>query len=277
MKKFISFVMLSSFFFTGISLQAQSSGEELYKTTCAACHTIGKGRLVGPDLIGINEKRDQDWLIHFIRSSQKMVSAGDSLAVALYEEYNNIPMPDNNLSDEKIVSILDYISETGASVPIQSITAEQVPDTSAQAQATPVSYPPDLLKRGKALFYGYEKFSNGTSSCIACHNIRDGSIIGGGNLSFDLTASYSRLGQAGIQAILTNPPFPVMNAALRDKNLTNEEKEAITAMLHFVNDRYAHKPQGSRDGIIYFALSLVIALFLLIHIYVLYDHRKIPL
>lgn len=274
MKRLILFSVLMWFLSQSFSIQAQGTGEELFNSTCKACHTIGQGKLIGPDLAGINEKREQNWLIRFIRASQKMVSAGDSLAVALFEEYK-IPMPDNNFTDDEILSILNYIKDTssGAST-AESPPEKQLPDTSAQIAT--VSYSSDLLKKGKALFYGYEKFSNGASPCIACHYIQDASLIGGGKLSFDLTASYGRLGEAGIQAILTNPPFPAMNVALRNKNLTNDEKKAITAMLHFTNDRYAGKTQPLKDEYIFFTLSFVLVMFLLVHLYVLYDHRKLP-
>ena len=37
---------------------AEVNGEQLFKTNCTACHTIGGGRLVGPDLIGVTNKRN---------------------------------------------------------------------------------------------------------------------------------------------------------------------------------------------------------------------------
>ncbi len=275
MKKLSVLSMIWLFVLQPFWVRAQNKGEELFQATCAVCHTINQGKLIGPDLAGINERRDPEWLIPFIRASQKMVSAGDSLAVALFEEYNKIPMPDNNMNDDEILSILSYIEQTSSGTPTAEAPSEQQqPDTVTQVAT--LSYSSDLLKRGKALFYGYEKFANGASSCNACHYIQDVSLIGGGKLSFDLTASYGRLGQAGIQAILTNPPFPAMNVALRNKNLTDDEKEAITAMLHFINDRYAEKPQKSKDGAIFLVLSMVLALFLLVHLYVLYDSRKLP-
>jgi mono/diheme cytochrome c family protein len=275
MKRLILFSATVWLLSQSFSLKGQGTGEKLFNSTCKACHTINGGKLIGPDLAGVNERRDQEWLVPFIRASQKMVSAGDSLAVALFEEYNKIPMPDNNMSDDEILSILSYIEETSGGAPTAETPAEQqLPDTATQVAT--LSYSSDLLKRGKALFYGYEKFANGASSCNACHYIQDASLIGGGKLSFDLTASYGRLGEAGISAILTNPPFPAMNVALRNKNLTDDEKEAITAMLHFTNNRYAEKPQTSKDGTIFFVLSLVLAIFLLVHLYVLYDHRKLP-
>ena len=33
------------------------TGEEIFQSGCNACHTIGGGRLVGPDLLGVSERR----------------------------------------------------------------------------------------------------------------------------------------------------------------------------------------------------------------------------
>ncbi len=63
------FTVIALFIF---NLGNASEGQDLYKTTCAACHTIGKGRLVGPDLLNVTEKRDQEWLVAFIKSSQSV-------------------------------------------------------------------------------------------------------------------------------------------------------------------------------------------------------------
>ncbi len=63
-----------------------NEGQDLFKLTCAACHTVGKGKLVGPDLQNISEKRSQDWLVSFIKSSGTMIKSGDADAVAIFEE-----------------------------------------------------------------------------------------------------------------------------------------------------------------------------------------------
>ena len=81
---------------------AQQPGERIFQTSCFACHTIGGGRLVGPDLAGIHDNRSQDWLERFVKSSQTMISNGDTDAVALAEEYTGIVMPDAVISDQQI-------------------------------------------------------------------------------------------------------------------------------------------------------------------------------
>ncbi|MFV1998590.1 MAG: c-type cytochrome, partial [Acidiferrobacterales bacterium] len=71
---------------------AQATGEQLFQAKCAACHTIGGGRLVGPDLAGVTDKRTPAWLENFVQSSQSLVNSGDAEAVALFEEFSGIVM-----------------------------------------------------------------------------------------------------------------------------------------------------------------------------------------
>ncbi len=47
--------------------QPAEEGETIFQAQCAACHTIGGGPLVGPDLLGVTERRENDWLIRWIR------------------------------------------------------------------------------------------------------------------------------------------------------------------------------------------------------------------
>lgn len=101
------FLLLMLIFFLQVS-HSQPKEPETFQP-CKACHTIGDGRLIGPDLKGVTERRDTDWLISFIRSSQTMIENGDELAVQLFNEYNKVPMPDNDLTDAEIMEILEYI------------------------------------------------------------------------------------------------------------------------------------------------------------------------
>lgn len=277
----MTLTVLLIFAAAGAGLQAQNNGENLFKTTCAACHTINKGRLIGPDLTRVYEKRDTDWLIRYIRSSQQLVKEGDSVAVALFQEFNQIPMPDNNWSDDQILSVLDYIKEIDGGETVVAtkgepsvVSAKQMPDTAGQAAV--ITYSDEMLKKGEALFYGYERFTHGASACIACHRIQDEFFVDGGKLSTDLSKSYSRLGSAGINAILSNPPFPVMNMALRNKKLSEDEIQSISAMLHSVDASYGESPSRSTADLTFVVIGFVIAMNLLVIFYILYDNRKIP-
>ncbi len=91
---------------------AQSVGEKLFNQSCLVCHSLGTERKVGPGLEGINQKRTEEWLINWIKNSQKMIEEGDEQAIAIYEEYNKVAMmPFDFMSDEEIRSILTYIDD----------------------------------------------------------------------------------------------------------------------------------------------------------------------
>ncbi|MCP4553629.1 MAG: c-type cytochrome [Bacteroidetes bacterium] len=115
------FTLLFFLFPTNRQLKAQE-GKDFF-TVCTACHTIGGGKLIGPDLKGISERRNEDWLIKFIQNSQEQIQAGDKIAVQLFEEFNFIPMPPNNLSDDEVRILLSYINNpTGEAAVPQPIT-----------------------------------------------------------------------------------------------------------------------------------------------------------
>jgi len=59
-------------------------GNTLFKQNCAACYKLGR-KLIGPDLIGVGERRNDAWLIQFIKSSQKLIESGDQAAIAILE------------------------------------------------------------------------------------------------------------------------------------------------------------------------------------------------
>jgi len=116
------------------------SGEKMFKASCSACHTIGKGKLVGPDLTGINSKRSAKWLHSFIKSSQTMVKNGDPVAVKLFNEYNKIPMPDQNLTVDQINNILAYIKSKSLPPPVDKSTivaTTKAPVTKVEKAAPP--------------------------------------------------------------------------------------------------------------------------------------------
>ena len=81
-------LFLAVLFFLSFNLFADVDGEKIFKQNCTACHTIGGGRLVGPDLSGVTEKREDKWLKSWITNSQDLIASGDADAIAIFEEYN---------------------------------------------------------------------------------------------------------------------------------------------------------------------------------------------
>ncbi|HMB51806.1 MAG TPA: SCO family protein [Thermoanaerobaculia bacterium] len=95
-----------------------STGEDLFRTRCAACHTVGRGdvrqvaqRRIGPDLYAVGERRDRAWLERWLKEPDAMLAEGDPLAVAMKEEWNGVPMPNLRLTDNDVTAILGYIDQ----------------------------------------------------------------------------------------------------------------------------------------------------------------------
>ncbi|MBS1750042.1 MAG: cytochrome c, partial [Bacteroidetes bacterium] len=72
----ISFITDIFLFSSLFPVVAQQTGEAVFKETCVACHTIGQGKLVGPDLANIQNRHSEVWLINFIKSSQTVIKSG---------------------------------------------------------------------------------------------------------------------------------------------------------------------------------------------------------
>jgi len=217
---------------------AQETGKQIFQKSCAACHSIGAGKLVGPDLAGVNDKRPQDWLIKFTKSSQALVKSGDKTATALFEEYNKMPMPDQALSDDQIKKVLAHIKEAGGSPAAGKEAA--APSAQAAKESAPVATP-DEIQRGEDLFEGKLRFANGGPSCNACHHVTSDALLGGGLLAAELSLVFSRMGHAGVRAVIENSPFPVMQAAYAGKALAENEILALVGFLQHVDQEHARQ------------------------------------
>ena len=85
----------------------EAKGDAVFKEMgCVACHTIGKGKLTGPDLLGVTERREEEWIRKWIKSPDTMVYT-DPIAKELLKEYM-VPMPNQGLSDEQEDILIEY-------------------------------------------------------------------------------------------------------------------------------------------------------------------------
>ncbi len=97
--------------FPGIlGAQQAQEGEKLFRQNCSACHKLGT-KLIGPDLVGISDRRPVEWIVKFVQNSQEVIKSGDPYAVKLFEEYNKVVMPPQGLTEEQVKSIIAYIDE----------------------------------------------------------------------------------------------------------------------------------------------------------------------
>lgn len=247
------------------------TGEEIFKSTCAACHTVGGGRLVGPDLQGVTTKRSEDWLLKFIKSSQTLVNSGDADANAIFNEFNKMVMPDQALDDSQIKSLLAYITEKGGAAPAGNTAVAAAPAEKPKKKSN--LSPEQMIEKGKLLFEGSIGFENGGAACISCHNVNAKDLIPGGTLAKDITQAFSRLGGApGLNAILSAPPFPAMTQAYKDKLLSPEEIECLTAFLEKADKDALYSTPDRADTLLIGGFSIFIGLIILI--FLLWANRK---
>ncbi len=111
------FLIMSS----GILAQDVENGSTLFRNHCKACHSIDQ-KLVGPALKDVHLRRDSAWIYSFVKSSQSMIANGDSIGMALFMEFNQIPMPDQPLVDDQISDVMAYIIQES-----QPKSAEETP------------------------------------------------------------------------------------------------------------------------------------------------------
>lgn len=114
----LTFLLVGSFF---VQAQDIEAGKTLFKSNCAACHTVGKGKLTGPDLKDLTQRVDLEWIIPFVKNSTAVIESGDAYAVKIFNEFNKTVMTAHpQLTDEDITNIVGYI--TDASVVVEPTT-----------------------------------------------------------------------------------------------------------------------------------------------------------
>ena len=108
-------------------------GGQMFRANCGACHTVGKGKLVGPDLKGVQDRHSEEWILKWVHSSQSLVKAGDKDAVKLFNDNSQIVMPDQPLSDNDIKTVLAYIKTGGEPVVTATTSAGDASKSTVQA------------------------------------------------------------------------------------------------------------------------------------------------
>jgi mono/diheme cytochrome c family protein len=198
--------------------QTAAEGQDLFKQKCSACHTIGAGKLIGPDLQGVTQRRDLDWLQRMISGPDKLLAAQDPVLTPLVAEYNNFLMPNLGLTQTQVQAVIAYLENPGS-----------------VGQAQPVALPNSGDQgRGRQYFRGALRLANGGPNCIACHSTADLPALGGGSLGPDLTQVAQRLGDQGLASALQTLPFPTMQGIFANRMLTPAEQADLYAYFQSV-------------------------------------------
>ncbi|UCC71966.1 MAG: cytochrome c [Gemmatimonadota bacterium] len=84
-----------------------AQGEALMQAKgCTACHTVGGGRLVGPDLAGVAERRSPEFIIGMIVNPDSML-ANDATAKELLGQYFT-PMANQGVTEADAWALLEF-------------------------------------------------------------------------------------------------------------------------------------------------------------------------
>jgi protein SCO1/2 len=112
-------------------------GQYIFFRQCAACHTIGHGDTIGPDLLGITGVRDHMWLMRKIQTPEQMLEEKDSLTMDLFRKYKEVRMPNLDLTGEQTHLLIGYLQSQNAA-PGKEVPAGNGGETKSGVQTGPV-------------------------------------------------------------------------------------------------------------------------------------------
>lgn len=233
------------------STAAADEAATYFRQNCMSCHTIGGGRLVGPDLKEVGRRADRDWLIRFMVNPKSFLDANDPYAMKLKEESRGAVMPNiSGLDAAKAAALLTLI-EAESKLPESQFIGLNLSDQPFAARD---------IAAGQRIFEGTKRLANGGAACLACHSVDGLDTFGGGRLGPDLTKVYERMnGRKNLASWLMAPATPTMRPLFADKSLTNEEIVSLVAYL----ESSARKPRvdGDTSTLSFFFLGLGGAVF----------------
>ncbi len=215
--------------FTAAAACAQQPAD-FFRANCVSCHTIGGGRLTGPDLKNVTERKDRAWLAEFLLSPQRMIDRGDPYALQLQAQSRGVVMPTvPGVDAARAEALLNFI-EAESRVARSQFSGTQISDRPLTAAD---------VEQGRLILLGRRKLANGGPPCIGCHTMKGLGMLGGGRLGPDLTRVYERLsGRKTLGAWLAAPATPTMAAVFRNHAFTAEEILPLIAVFE----------QGARSG-----------------------------
>lgn len=91
------------------------AGAWYFRRNCSACHHLGEGAIIGPDLAGVTRRRPIHWIAAMIRNPDSMLVA-DTVAAALLAQYQ-VPMANRQLDHPRILALLEFLRRADAGPP----------------------------------------------------------------------------------------------------------------------------------------------------------------
>jgi cytochrome c2 len=225
---------------------------DYFRANCMNCHTIGGGRLTGPDLKDVTKRKDREWLAKFMANPKGMIDSGDPYAQKIFEESRKVPMPTlPGLSADRLKNLLDLIES-------ESLLEE------SQFKGLQISNKPftDADRTlGRNIFLGRARLEAGGTACISCHSMHDTPTLGGGRLGPDLTNIYERLkGRKALSAWLMAPGTETMQPIFKNHPMTADEINALAAYFDASAGESPAEPGADRIALLLMGLAGAAAL-----------------
>jgi mono/diheme cytochrome c family protein len=194
---------------------------QFFRQNCASCHTVGGGRITGPDLEGVTARKDRQWLVRFILNPKAVIDSGDPYAKQLLDEARGVIMPSLPGMNPALAEALLDLIEAESKLEHSQFAGLQLSDR---------PFGPADVQRGHDLFTGEQRLATGGPPCLSCHSVGGVGALGGGKLGPDLTLVYERLnGRRGLGTWLAGPATPTMQTVFRDTPLAPGELDPLLA------------------------------------------------
>ncbi|HKE23967.1 MAG TPA: c-type cytochrome [Bryobacteraceae bacterium] len=204
---------------------AAQEAADFFRQNCISCHTVGGGRLTGPDLKNVTQRKEREWLVEFLQSPQALIDKGDAYALKLQQEARGVVMPNiNGMSKDRAQALLGML-DAESKLAKSQFAGMQISDRPFTGYD---------ISQGRAIFLGERRLVNTAPACISCHTVKGNGALGGGRLGPDLTRVYERLqGRKNMAAWLIAPATPTMSSVFKKHGLKPEE---ILPLVAFFED-----------------------------------------
>ena len=185
----VLFIGLSTCSFAQVTEQIDEQAET-YFYRCAGCHTIGKGKLTGPDLIDSTKWSEAD------------------LGAAIKKMEKNV----GPMSVKDIQELVQFLKD----IKVNERIDQQRQKMEAKMRS---ELPEPSFEKGQQLYRGIKPLANGGPSCISCHYF----VNEGGSLGLDLTNLNQKASGIVLQSSIEKAAYKVMRPIYEKHPITPEE------------------------------------------------------
>jgi cytochrome c2 len=240
-------VLLHSMLIAPNTVNAQDT-PDYFRDNCYSCHTIGGGRITGPDLKNVLQRQKREWLVNFMMDPRGVIDSGDLYAQKIFEASQKVYMTNvRTMTRERADKLLGLIEEESK--------LEKSHFPGLQISDRPFTDKDRSL--GRNIFLGLSPLKEGGTACISCHSVHGLSALGGGRLGPDLTDIFEKKGRKSLSAWLAAPATETMQPIFKDHLM--EQNEILCLVAHFEELAGEQPASPSVNRVTFLLLGLVLS------------------